>query len=381
MRSRRAARSGPRRGSPAGTARCADPSPRAPCGPSCPSRRPPDRPSRRPTEGRTTAGGRAPRAGCAADGVFQRPWRKTSPYARTAATRSLARTGGGALAQPERRTRLRQRQLPDGVRPRLTEAEVGVDGEHVLVHVRVAGADELRVRALAQDALEHDRLHPEAELVAAVRLDDAGTALPDDMTDARVVLHLGEAGALAGRLMDRDDEPPLGPRLFQPRLAIAQLCLGEALICEAQIALGHVVHRIRRVEVRLHELARNDVVGAREAVTLRFDLRPLRDLRAVDLGEDELVQLHRKARRRRDRLRERRTRRHAGRRLPEEHQVVALSDAGLDERAHDRATDALAAMRGEDVHLGPARVRVLGLVLVPADEAGADERSRHIARG
>ena len=217
--------------------------------------------------------------------------------------------------------------------------------------------------------------------MAAVRLDDAGTALPDDMTDARVVLHLGEAGALPGRLVDRDDEPPLGPRLFQPRLAIAQLCLGEALICEAQIALGHVVHRIRRVEVRLHELARNDVVGAREAVTLRFDLRPLRDLRAVDLGEDELVQLHRKARRRRDRLRERRTRRHAVRRLSEEHQVVALSDAGLDERAHDRATDALAAMRGEDVHLGPARVRVLGLVLVPADEAGADERSRHIARG
>src|SRR5207249_8352727 len=301
MRSRRAAPSGPRRGSPAGTARCAGPSPRAPCGPSCPSRRRPDRPSRRPREGRTRAGGRAPRAGCAADGVFQRPWRKTSPYARTAATRSLARTGGGALAEPrgqgppfsersERgRTRLRQRQLPDGVRPRLTEAEVGVDGEHVLVHVRVAGADELRVRALAHDALEHDRLHPEAELVAAVRLDDAGTALPDDMTDARVVLHLGEAGALPGRLVDRDDEPPLGPRLFQPRLAIAQLCLGEALICEAQIALGHVVHRIRRVEVRLHELARNDVVGAREAVTLRFDLRPLRDLRAVDLGEDELV--------------------------------------------------------------------------------------------
>src|SRR5439155_499361 len=213
------------------------------------------------------------------------------PYARTAAAASLARTGGGALAEPERRARFGERQLPDRVRPCLAEAEVGVDGEHVLVDVRVAGADELRVRALAQDALEHDRLHPEAELVAAVRLDDAGTALPDDMTDARVVLHLGEAGALAGRLMDRDDEPPLGPRLFQPRLAIAQLCLGEALICEAQIALGHVVHRIRRVEVRLHELARNDV------------------------------------------------------------------------------------------HLGPARVRVLGLVLVPADEAGADERSRHIARG
>src|SRR6185436_4537498 len=121
-------------------------------------------------------------------------------------------------------------------------------------------------------------------------------------------------------------------------------------------------------------------LGALEAISARVELRPLLDLRAVDVGDGELVQLHREARRRGDALRERLARRDAIRCLEEEDQVVALLEAGLDEPAVERAAETLAAMRREDVHLGPACVRVLGLIGVPSDEAGPHDRAGRVAR-
>jgi hypothetical protein len=99
------------------------------------------------------------------------------------------------------------------------------------------------------------------------------------------------------------------------------------------------------------------------------------------VGDRELVELHLETGRRGDGPRERLARGLAIVRLAEEHQIVALTDARLHRRAHQRSADAPAPMLGNDVHLGPAGVRILGLVLVPPDERRANERARCVACG
>src|SRR5205823_14584042 len=107
------------------------------------------------------------------------------------------------------------------------EAELGVDAEHLRVRVGISGADVLGVRPLAHDPVEHHGLHPETEPVAAMAARHRGALLPDDPWLLRVVGDVGEAGPLAGRLVDRDEQPPLDAGLLEPRFAVPDLLLSE----------------------------------------------------------------------------------------------------------------------------------------------------------
>src|SRR5687768_2737947 len=121
--------------------------------------------------------------------------------------------------EAQRLLRVGELRLPERGLPGVLEAELRVDVEHLLVRVRVAGADELRPRTLGEDPLEHHGLHPHAEAVAAMRGDRRSALLVDDVRHLRVVCDLGEARALTRRLVNGDDQPPLLARLAEPVLA------------------------------------------------------------------------------------------------------------------------------------------------------------------
>src|SRR5438067_2347831 len=77
-----------------------------------------------------------------------------------------------------------------------------------LVHARIACSNETCRRPLVNDALEHGRLHPLTEPASAVRRNDRGPLLIDDVRGTRVVDDFGVAGGLAGAVIDREQESP-----------------------------------------------------------------------------------------------------------------------------------------------------------------------------
>src|SRR3989337_619744 len=111
---------------------------------------------------------------------------------RTDGPRASLLDGRSSTLEPDGPPRIGYRDLPQASGPRLDEAELRVDAEHLCVRVRISGTDEERVRTLALDPLQHHGLHPHAKTVAAMRADNRRPLLPDDVRDLRVVGDLGE---------------------------------------------------------------------------------------------------------------------------------------------------------------------------------------------
>src|SRR5687768_14367799 len=140
---------------------------------------------------------------------------------RTDRPRASLLGGRSNTREPNGLARVSDGDLPQASGPRLDEAQLVVDAEHLRVRVRVPGADEKRLRTFVEDALQHHGLHPHAQAMPAVAVDHRGPLLPDDVRDLRIVGDLGEPRAFPAPLVHRDEQPPLRPRLLEPRFALA----------------------------------------------------------------------------------------------------------------------------------------------------------------
>ena len=207
--------------------------------------------------------------------------------------------------------------------------------------------------------------------MAAVLARHPGALLPDDPGLFGVVRDVAEPGAGAGRLVHREEQPPLDAHLHEPALAVADLLLGQLPVAHLQIALGHVVHPVGRLDVRRDERRGNGPVDVLEAIARRSDACPLRDLRPIDLSELQLIRLHRETWPRAEPPEESLSARDAVVRHSHEQELGVLPLARLDELPEQGRRQTLAPVRGMDLDLAPEDVRVLRLVQAapPAHEA------------
>ncbi len=99
------------------------------------------------------------------------------------------------------RQHVRHRQLPGQPVVKDLVTELGVDGDHVLVDVGVAGDDPLQARLMIGQQLQHRHLHQQPEPVAPVYPGHHREALVAPVRRLRVDLELGERHQFAGAVM------------------------------------------------------------------------------------------------------------------------------------------------------------------------------------
>src|SRR5437660_2042307 len=261
-------------------------------------------------------------------------------------------------------------------RPGGSETKACIDRKHRRVRVRITGADQGRPRPLIEDPLEHRRLEPFTDAAPAVGRYDRRAALPEQVRRQRVVAHLGESRSGAGRIFDRQEQPPQAPGRVPRPIELADQVRGRVPVLHGLSAWGGV-HRVVSDDDVAHQLLGDVAVDPHQAVARRIEHRPLVDQPAIDLGDGDLVDVRPEGLVSADPPEERLAGRHAVVRGEFDHDVVGAA-RGIDDLPEQALRDASATVRRRDVDVRVAQMLVR--VGLPArDETPSDELPRRRA--